>query len=882
MLKIFAVWNLPSWATLGLSAACIALASLSCPAPARADCTTDWTDGYQFPGADGVVYCSAVYDSGDGTGPHLYVGGNFTQIGGIYANSIAMWTGSTWAPIVGAGKNKSFPGVYLGYSTSTTNHSGAAGIVSAMAVYNGFLYVGGQFHQIGPGALGSGNVGRFNNIARWNGSVWSAVGIGSTATTGGLSGVPGTPVEQTPGPQCDAMTVYDDGSGSGPLLYVAGFFAKASNTSANSIAKWDGSSFLTLAGSGSKGVDDYQITSLATYSGNLYVGGFFDRADNLPNTRGLAQYNASGWSSIGSTDNGVVESLATYNDGTGSKLYVGGLFNTVGISTGSPAGTPAAAIASWDSVSQTWSQVGSGLTEVTSLAVLGTKLYAASQRAGFNQYSGSNWAPVPDAQPTAVFSPSVFALTSFSTPAAGFSQSQLIASGAFEHLGSVPALDAAFYNGTSVTSVPTETTLNSTAVDPTLSSLIISGLSRLVVGDEDGTGVAHSPALYAFGQAPRSAGDVGTRFVARLDGTAWNLLGTYPFGGTASSPAAAVFFDDGVHGSRLHIVTTAGGLARWNGASWDILQADSLNSPLGEGVYSAAVFNDGAGGGDHIYIAGAFAGFAGVSAQNIVKWNLSEGWTVVSSDVFDATIFTLAPYNGRLYAGGFFHTIGSTNASNIASWNGSAWSNLSTGTNGTVNALVMFNNKLYVGGDFTSVGGGPAGSGLAAWDSGTSTWTGFTGNARIQSMGVGSDGTSTPGLFVSGGWTSIAGVPATGIAKFDGTSTFTPLGTGLLSQTGTGIASSIASVNNAVYMTGNFDTAASVSNPIRLSAGFAKWSTSGCCPADFNGDGARDVADLFGYINAWLAKTINADFNHDNVVDVADLFGFINAWLAGC
>lgn len=54
------------------------------------------------------------------------------------------------------------------------------------------------------------------------------------------------------------------------------------------------------------------------------------------------------------------------------------------------------------------------------------------------------------------------------------------------------------------------------------------------------------------------------------------------------------------------------------------------------------------------------------------------------------------------------------------------------------------------------------------------------------------------------------------------------------------------------------------------------------CPADFNGDSVRDVADLFAYINAWLAKTAPADFNNDSAVDVADLFGFINAWLAGC
>lgn len=54
------------------------------------------------------------------------------------------------------------------------------------------------------------------------------------------------------------------------------------------------------------------------------------------------------------------------------------------------------------------------------------------------------------------------------------------------------------------------------------------------------------------------------------------------------------------------------------------------------------------------------------------------------------------------------------------------------------------------------------------------------------------------------------------------------------------------------------------------------------CAADFNGDTFRDVADLFAYINAWLAKSSAADFNNDAAVDVADLFGYINAWLVGC
>lgn len=54
------------------------------------------------------------------------------------------------------------------------------------------------------------------------------------------------------------------------------------------------------------------------------------------------------------------------------------------------------------------------------------------------------------------------------------------------------------------------------------------------------------------------------------------------------------------------------------------------------------------------------------------------------------------------------------------------------------------------------------------------------------------------------------------------------------------------------------------------------------CLSDYNSNSVRDVQDLFGYINAWLAKDAAADVNNDTAVDVADLFAFINAWLAGC
>ena len=56
----------------------------------------------------------------------------------------------------------------------------------------------------------------------------------------------------------------------------------------------------------------------------------------------------------------------------------------------------------------------------------------------------------------------------------------------------------------------------------------------------------------------------------------------------------------------------------------------------------------------------------------------------------------------------------------------------------------------------------------------------------------------------------------------------------------------------------------------------------GDCPADYNGDGALNVQDIFDFLAGWFAGSPNADFNGAAGLGVQDIFDFLAAWFAGC
>jgi hypothetical protein len=178
-------------------------------------------------GIDGAVFAMAL----DGAG-NLYAGGDFTSAGGVAANHIAKWDGRRWGAL----------------------GAGTGGVVLALAVDSAdSLYVGGDFTSAGGEAA--------NYIAKWDGKRWAALGSGLDAW------------------------LYALALDSADSLYVGGYFTSAGGEAANHIARWDGSAWSAL-GSGT----DHSVDALAIDSAhNLYAGGGFTRAGDKASNY-IAQY----------------------------------------------------------------------------------------------------------------------------------------------------------------------------------------------------------------------------------------------------------------------------------------------------------------------------------------------------------------------------------------------------------------------------------------------------------------------------------------------------------------------------------------------------------------------------------------------------------------
>jgi hypothetical protein len=259
----------------------------------------------------------------------------------------------------------------------------------------------------------------------------------------------------------------------------------------------------------------------------------------------------------------------------------------------------------------------------------------------------------------------------------------------------------------------------------------------------------------------------------------WSALGSGMSGLASFDPYVYAL---AVNGTNLYAgggFTTAGGvpancIAKWDGSVWAAL-GSGLNGPVSALAVSGA----------NLYVGGGFTTAGGVPATNIAKWNGS-AWSALGSGI-NGAVEALAVSGTNLYAGGEFTTAGGMPVNAIAKWNGSAWSALGSGitlgsdVSGRVQALAVSGTNLYAGGLFTTAGGVPANY-IAKWDGSAWLALGSGMGSIVPSLFLRALAVSGTDLYAGGYFTSAGGVPAGGIAKWDGNA-WSALGSGTYGST---------------------------------------------------------------------------------------------------
>jgi trimeric autotransporter adhesin len=521
----------------------------------------------------------------------LYIGGSFTNAGPTPVFNLAVWNGSTWAPVGG--------GV-----------GGALDTVTSLQFFGDDLYVGGNFSTAGGvPAL---------NIAHWNGSSWSALGSGlkssSTPAVNALAFL-GTDLYATGnftnagGIASTRVAKWDGGSwsnlgglnGAGRraisysgLIYFCGDFNMGSNVIGDHVIGWDGSNWFGITGKPAQGTHTF-VQSLGFGSDGLYMGGFFTRVGTTSASR-IARWDGTNWNPLAEGLSGAFNGLSVVAraiKAQGNNVFIGGSFATAGT-------LPVENIAMWDGAN--WQTMGYGVdSTVSAIDVDSSEVYVggsftnALNAPGFpilvnniaQWDSGQGWLPLGSGVNNTV-------------AAIAVSGGNLYAGGSFTNASGVTANRIAMWNGSSWSSLGTGTA----------NGLGNGSVSAILV---DGSDVYVGGTFTNAGGAPAKA-------IAKWNGSGWSPLGTGMVGSSLASIRSMAKI-----GTYLYVggvFTNAGGVitrtvARWNGSSWE-----SLGSGVGnENVPGAASGSAMAAQGNDLYVGGIFETAGVIDSGYIAHWN---------------------------------------------------------------------------------------------------------------------------------------------------------------------------------------------------------------------------------------------------------------------
>ncbi len=763
-----------------------------------------WRGDFHLPDLDRAGRAMATYDAG--SGPALYVAGDFRGAGPENAHYIARWDGAQWQALDGDLEAR----------------------VLALAVYDGALYVAGFLFSIDGIPTG--------RIARWDGT-WSTVGVESD------DGV------------ISALTVFDDGTGE--ALYATGSFSQIAGVAAERIAKFDGDSWQPLGGTGSAGLAGGFGQAMAVYDDglgpDLYVGGTMTSAGGVPITT-VARWDGSVWSDVGTgLAGGSIEVNAL--EVLQGELYAGGAFQAVD-------GVAAAHLARWNGTM--WSDVAGGIsqqppeqpaTSVTALRTVdlgtGPSLYVAGvfDRAGplstdnLARWDGSAWHEVGGGLRDR------FGLGGIPFAVAGHDDGSgvdVYVTGEITEGGDLAAAHIVRWDGMEFSSLA-QSGLG-----------LLSGFASSVVPRramtlfDDGNGAV--PIVGGFLSVP---GRVGVREVMALRSGEWQPIRSAN-GFVPERPIRdAVRFAEG-GSENLYVVHRVPGssgssensIMRWDGNTWSAFATALQGGDVGI-ITDLEVLDDGSG--PALFVSGFFDTVGGISANNIARF-ANGSWSDVGTDPrIDGVQSPVVHDPGNGLA--LFAAVRTTAGEQVVMRrDGATWTIIDGVYNGSIQSLVAFDAgggpDLIVAGGFTSV---TTSSGVLAANNITRfdgvQWSALgnglgnaSGNTAVFDLVVHDEGVG-PRLFAAGRFirASQGGLLVNNVARWDGAS-WTALASGDVPGIDPAPVTKLFSLGDTLYALGNFRLAGGA--PSRA---IAAWT---CTTSPLFADGFES-----GDTSAWDATT---------------------------
>ncbi len=580
---------------------------------------------------------------------------------------------------------------------------------------------------------------------------------------------PGQAIQGTNGP-VNAFAKMPNGD-----LIAAGDFNAADSALTNLVARWTGSSWQSIAGGGVPRPNPYSpmipYAVAASPTGEIYLGGSlslnssiyyitrwdgsawtlmgsgvdntvraiavmpngdviaagdFANAGGAPATR-IARWNAaSGWAPLGlGLGGGNANALAVLPNGN---LLVGGNFQTAG-------GIPSPNLAVWDGAS--WSPFPASLFASPNakiralLALPDSTIYAggtfvtASGALNIIKWTGSSWAPLG-----AGVNDEVRSITQLTG-------GDIAVGGGFNSAGGVDVAGLAAWNGVAWRRIgsnahPIGTQVN--AVAPLPNNEVAIGVTGIRPDPANYLGITYgfpgvlrsnAGVIVPLGNEPGLSGPDRSLFTSTVTVSSLAALS----GGDVVAAGTFYFAGDTAN------VANVRGMARWDGSRWSRFGA-GVNLDAGQRIRTLLALPN-----NNLVAAGNFTAIDGVPAANIARWN-GATWSPLGSGILTgggkvAALLSLP--NGDLIAAGAANFI---NVDVMFRWNGSAWSAVPSAVVGSPSAsrisslLALPNGDIIVGGSFTLIHGVPA-SCIARWDG--STWT---------PLGSGLTGTSDPNVAV--------------------------------------------------------------------------------------------------------------------------------------